>query len=211
MFIESSFQKYESKLGKENYLQRNTNTALYLFSLLYFYKTTCGSAMIKSFKDLMARIPTCVGVIVYESRTGVGVCTISSFVSISVENGHEEVIFTLRRASNTGDELKKLENFSISILKSDQSDVAKLAGSNLPKKEIQELLLNNIERNSDNVLVLNESFITFVLKFKEAFSVRNSEIYLCQVLSGEQTPAANHLPMVYFDREFTTTQSSRIE
>jgi flavin reductase (DIM6/NTAB) family NADH-FMN oxidoreductase RutF len=166
--------------------------------------------MIKSFKGLMARIPTCVGVIVYESSTGVSACTISSFVSISVENGHEEIIFTLRRASNTGDELKKLENFSISILKSDQSDVAKLAGSNLPKKEIQELLLNNIERNSDNVLVLNESFITFVLKFKEAFSVRNSEIYVCQVLSGEQTPAANHLPMVYFDREFTTTQRGNL-
>ena len=164
--------------------------------------------MIESFKDLMARIPTCVGVIVFESRTGVGACTVSSFVSISVENGLEQVIFTLRRASNTGGELKKLENFSISILKSNQSNIAKLAGSNLPKIEIQKLLLNNSERNSDNVLVLKESFITFVLKFKEAFSVGNSEIYVCQVLSGGQTPKENHFPMVYFDRKFTTVHRS---
>ena len=166
--------------------------------------------MIESFKDLMARIPTCVGVIVFESPTRVGACTISSFVSISVENGHEEVIFTLRRGSNTGGELKKLENFSISILKSNQSDIAKLAGRNLPKKEIQEILLNISKRNSDNVLVLNESFITFVVKFKEAFSVGSSEIYLCHVLSGEQTPTANHFPMVYYNREFTTINRSKI-
>lgn len=164
--------------------------------------------MIESFKDLMARIPSCVGVIVFESRTGIGACTVSSFVSISVENGLEQVIFTLRRASNTGGELKKLENFSISILKSDQSDIAKLAGRNLPKIEIQELLLNNSARNSDNVLVLKDSFITFALKFKEAFSVGNSEIYVCQVLSGEQNPTVNHFPMVYYNREFTTIHRS---
>lgn len=160
--------------------------------------------MNENFKDLMARIPSCVGVIVIESCHGIGACTISSFVSTSVENGHEEVIFTLKRTSNTGNQLKKLEKFSINILKSDQSEIAKIAGSNLPQNEMQELILNKSERNSDNVLVLNESFISLVLKFKGAFAVGESDIYVCQVLSGEQNKAENHLPMVYFDREFTT-------
>jgi flavin reductase (DIM6/NTAB) family NADH-FMN oxidoreductase RutF len=166
--------------------------------------------MIESFKDLMAHIPSCVGVIVFESRTGIGACTVSSFVSLSVENGHEEVIFILRRNSNTGRELKKIENFSISILKSDQNDIADLAGRNLPRKEIQEFLLSKSKRDSNNVLILNDSFITFVLKFKETLSMRNSEIYVCQVLSGGQTPKENHFPMVYFNRKFTTIHRSNL-
>ncbi len=164
--------------------------------------------MISSFKDLMAKIPSCVGVIVVESATGVGACTISSFVSISVENGLEQAIFTLRTQSNTGSELKKIEKFSISILNSDQIDIAKLAGSKSPKIKIKELILNNSERNSDNVLVIKESFMTFVLKFQQAFNVGNSEIYVCKVLSGEQTLNDMNLPMVYFNRKFTTVQRS---
>ena len=181
--------------------------ALFSFIPYHVHKPICESGMIENFRDLMAKIPSCVGVIVYESPTEMGACTISSFVSISVENGQEEAIFTLRRASRTGGELKKLENFSISILKSDQSDIAKLAGQNLPKKEIEEFLSNNSERNADGILILNDSFMTFVLKFREAFSVGNSEIYVCQVLSGEQTLGADHRPMVYFNRVFATVDS----
>jgi flavin reductase (DIM6/NTAB) family NADH-FMN oxidoreductase RutF len=162
--------------------------------------------MIGSFKDLMAQIPSCVGVIVFESVTGIGACTISSFVSISVENGLEQVIFTLKRASTTGGKIKEIEKFSISILKSDQKDIAKLAGRNLPPKDVEAQVLNNCERNSDNILVIKESFITFVLKFQEAFSVGNSEIYVCQVLSGEQISNVKNLPMVYFERKFNTVQ-----
>ena len=162
--------------------------------------------MIENFKDLMAKIPSCVGVIVFESDGEIGACTISSFVSISVEKGNEAIIFTLKPSSHTGREIKSLNNFSISILMSDQVEIAKLAGSSSTKNEFQEILSSKVERNRDDVLVLRGASMTFVLKFSDAYSMGNSEVYVCQVLSGEQNSITDNLPMVYFDRSFTTVQ-----
>ena len=162
--------------------------------------------MIENFKDLMSKIPSCVGVIVFESDSEIGACTISSFVSISVEKGYEAIIFTLKPDSHTGREIKSLKNFSISILMSDQSDIAKLAGSSSTKNEFQEVLSSKVERNRNDVLVLSGAFMTFVLKFSDAYNMGNSEVYVCQVLSGECNSITDNLPMVYFDRSFTTIQ-----
>jgi flavin reductase (DIM6/NTAB) family NADH-FMN oxidoreductase RutF len=162
--------------------------------------------MIENFKDLMAKIPSCVGVIVFESDSEIGACTVSSFVSISVEKGNEAIIFTLKPSSHTGREIKSLKNFSISILMSDQGEIAKLAGSSSTKNEFQAILSSKVERNQDDVLVMRGASMTFVLKFSEAYRMGNSEVYVCQVLSGEQNSITDNLPMVYFDRRFTTVQ-----
>ena len=154
----------------------------------------------------MARNPTCVGVIVYEIDEVLNACTISSFTSISVDNGNESVIFTLKKESKTGKDLQGLDSFAVCILSSEQEKIARIAGSNLDRSEIQRELKEFVIQDHNDRLCIGGSYLNFFLKLEKKITLEKSEIYVCKVLSGYENTSGKVMPMIYSNRKFTTVR-----
>ena len=159
-----------------------------------------------SFKDLMAAIPTCVGVIIYKMDDYLGACTISSFVSVSVESGDETVMFTLKQGSRTGESLMAVTKFSVCILNSEQQNFARLGGTNLSRDEIQDKLIDKVAWTPEGIPFLSESHMCFDLQLQQRVKVGQSDIYLCKVLSSRSNIHLSKAPMIYVNRKFTKHQ-----
>ncbi len=164
--------------------------------------------MISSFKDLMASIPTCVGVIIYEGPDHLGACTISSFVSVSVETGEETVMFTLKKSSGTGSLLVEINKFSVCILSSEQQEIALLGGTNLSHEKIHERLVEQVSWSPERVPFLPEAHIIFELSLKEKIESGVSDIYLCKVISASQNNSSITEPLIYLNRKFSKIEGS---
>ena len=87
----------------------------------------------KEFKEAMSLIPTSVAVawLTNDQHEILG-CTISSFISISVEQENEMIAFVLRSNSRTGLSIGKSGSFNISILSRNQSEIASIFARGLP-------------------------------------------------------------------------------
>jgi flavin reductase (DIM6/NTAB) family NADH-FMN oxidoreductase RutF len=156
----------------------------------------------------MATIPTCVGVIIYNSSGQLGACTISSFVSLSVEPGNETVMFTLKQGSGTGQTLMTTGRFSVSILHSGQPDIALLGGTSLSREEIHSKLSDKISWSSEGTPFLLESHLYFDLELHERIETVASNIFVCKVFSAQSNFCLATEPMIYLRRKFTKAQSS---
>lgn len=164
--------------------------------------------MNSSFKDLMASIPTCVGVIIYEGPDHLGACTISSFVSVSIETGEETVMFTLKKSSGTGRLLMEINKFSVCILSSEQHEIALLGGTNLSHEKIHERLIEKISWSPDRVPFLPEAHVIFELSLKEKIESGVSDIFLCKVISAHQNDSSMTDPLIYLNRKFSKVEGN---
>lgn len=77
-----------------------------------------------SFRDVMSLIPTSVSVLSCLHHEKVYGCTVSSIVSVNVDNGKEQVIFVLRKKSVIGSKIILNKMFTINILSSEQIHLA---------------------------------------------------------------------------------------
>ena len=79
-----------------------------------------------SFKDIMSLIPSSVSVVSCLEEGIIYGCTISSLVSVDVNDENPEIIFVLRKQSAVGDKIKTwVEFFSISM--SDNAPIENVA------------------------------------------------------------------------------------
>jgi flavin reductase (DIM6/NTAB) family NADH-FMN oxidoreductase RutF len=150
----------------------------------------------------MARIPTCVGVVCIALEERVFGCTISSFISLSVEEGAERVLFVLKSDSQTGLRLKEAQNFTVNILDATQSEMARAAGGGLPSDELAKFFVESSETTSSGLSAIRNSFIGFELLLEHAITVENAELFICKVVDLYESQQEYSTPMVYLKRKF---------
>jgi hypothetical protein len=158
--------------------------------------------LILNFRDVMAGIPSCVGVVSIKRDEHLFGCTISSFISLSVDQGAEKVLFVLKSDSQTGLRLKDGHNFTVSILNANQSEIARVAGSGLPPDELTQFLIENSESSSSGLSIIRDCIIGFELLLEQSISVENAELFICKVLGVHLTQSDYSAPMVYLKRRF---------
>ena len=146
------------------------------------------------FKDAMSLVPTSVGILWMDLISGDKVgCTISSFISVSVEMAKEKIAFVLRDQSRTTSYLRKTEYFHISILGEKQVDIARLFASSFPVPLLNEELLNFPNWESS-------ALCNFRLSVSQIQPVNDTLIVTADVLNYSFN--ANIKPLVYASRKF---------
>jgi flavin reductase (DIM6/NTAB) family NADH-FMN oxidoreductase RutF len=150
----------------------------------------------------MASIPTCVGVVCIELKGRIFGCTISSFISLSVEEDAERVLFVLKSDSQTGLRLKEAQNFTVNILGASQSEMARAAGGGLTSDELTDYLIESSESTSSGLSAIRNSVIGFELFLEHTINVENAELFICKVMGLYENQQEYSTPMVYLTRKF---------
>lgn len=158
--------------------------------------------MSQQFRNLMAEIPTCVGVIVARCESQLYACTISSLISLSVDSGKEEVLFVLRTGSTTGEVLKLCGRFGVNILNKSQSPIAIAAGGSLKGIELKNYLSEVFRTQGHEELVFRQAKVFLSLKLKNVISSETSEIFICTVEMNESFYDSSSPPLIYSSRRF---------
>ena len=154
----------------------------------------------QKFKDVMSLIPTAVGIVWYlESNEDVLGCTISSFISVSIEEKRETVAFVLKEESRTAHQLKELSTYRISILSQNQSNIAKVFGSGMSASEKSKSIAQYDSWYKDTLC-------EFRLQNIQQVTVGSSVIFLAKVISFSSNPVK--LPLVYQSRRFSSVSQA---
>jgi flavin reductase (DIM6/NTAB) family NADH-FMN oxidoreductase RutF len=151
----------------------------------------------------MAGVPTCVAVICYEHENLILGCTISSFMSISVSENFERILFILRSDSTTGKNISVSDRFTISILSEEQADIARFLGSRKSPHEVNSYLREGrIEINEKSFSIAGAVSYCEVSVDRE-IQENDSSIYVCKVIEFNQSKESTHFPITYYNRMFT--------
>ncbi len=146
------------------------------------------------FKDAMSLVPTSVAIAWTKNNQGeISGCTISSFISVSVEKENEAIAFVLRNDSRTATTISELEKFKISILSEDQVELANIFSRGLPIAELNSVI-------GTNPTWIYHSTCEFTLKLQQKVLLTNSTIFIADVLSFIARP--NLQPLIYSAREY---------
>ena len=78
------------------------------------------------FRDVMSLVPTSVSVLTHLENNLIFGCTISSLVSVNISEETPEIVFVLKKDSLFGNKIRTGLYFTINVLSSDQSDLAKI-------------------------------------------------------------------------------------
>ena len=79
-----------------------------------------------SFKDVMSLVSTGVSVLTFLESSLVFGCTISSLVSVNIQEDNPEVLFVLKKDSFFGNKIRSSLFFTINVLSADQGDLSKI-------------------------------------------------------------------------------------
>ena len=83
----------------------------------------------------MSLVPTSVSVISCLDEGLIYGCTISSLVSVDVQEENSEIVFVLKKQSLVGEKIKINNTFTINVLTADQVDQAKkYSAERLPER-----------------------------------------------------------------------------
>ena len=146
------------------------------------------------FKEVMSLIPTSVAIAwIRNDQSEIFGCTISSFISVSVEKENEAIAFVLRNDSRTGYAISNSENFTISILSKDQVEIANIFSRGLPIAEMNSAIRTYPTWNDC-------STCEFSLKLQRQILLSNSTIFIADVVSFLSRPRLE--PLVYSARKY---------
>ena len=147
------------------------------------------------FKEAMSLVPTSVGVVWRSNdRKEISGCTISSFISISVQLENEVIAFVLRNDSRTGHMISKAGDFKISILSKDQVEIANIFSKGLSIVELNSAI-------EAYPTWIESTICEFSLKFQQQIHFSNSTIFVADVISFLSRPKIE--PLIYSARKFT--------
>jgi flavin reductase (DIM6/NTAB) family NADH-FMN oxidoreductase RutF len=150
----------------------------------------------------MSLVPTSVSVISCLDECLIYGCTISSLVSVDVQEENPEIVFVLKKQSLVGEKIKINNAFTINILSADQVDQAKkYSGERLP------------ERISDTSWIIESKFakipksrIALNCELLKIYEEHAADIFVGKVIkhSGDQSQPA----LIYDARKYGRFQST---
>jgi flavin reductase (DIM6/NTAB) family NADH-FMN oxidoreductase RutF len=150
----------------------------------------------------MSLVPTSVSVISCLDEGLIYGCTISSLVSVDVQEENSEIVFVLKKQSLVGEKIKINNTFTINVLTADQVDQAKkYSAERLP------------ERISDSSWIIESKFveipksrIALNCELLKIYEDHAADIFVGKVIkhSGDQSQSA----LVYDARKYGRFQST---
>lgn len=154
-----------------------------------------------SFKDVMSLIPSSVSVISCLEEGIIYGCTISSLVSVDVNDEHPEIIFVLRKHSYVGDKIKTTKVFTINVLSASQDEIAKKYSS----ERLPESTSNSSWIIQDKFVEISKCRATMNCKLLKIYDNHAADIIVGQVIkhSGNQRQSS----LIYDARKYGSFQS----
>lgn len=137
------------------------------------------------FRDVMSLVPTSVSVISCIENSLIHGCTISSLVSINVQDKNPELIFVLKKKSLIGGIIEAENFFTISVLSCQQGDIAQKYSTNRLPEKISDT--NWVVK--DNFAEISNCTITMNCKLLKIYDNHAANIFVCTVVkhSGDQS------------------------
>lgn len=148
-----------------------------------------------SFKDAMAQIPTSVFVVGVKVEGTVVACTISSVVSVDIE--HQVISFVLQKNSSTLVAIKSKNEFGISLLSNQQSDVSRYF-ANQEKNLDQGKFVWDLETQIVPMITNNAG--SFHCSLIQIYELDNTTMVLAKVKNFKVVNEGS--PLVYWNREY---------
>jgi flavin reductase (DIM6/NTAB) family NADH-FMN oxidoreductase RutF len=143
----------------------------------------------------MSLIPTSVGIVWSHTLSGeITGCTISSFISVSIEESRQVVAFVLNKESRTALNLNSSNEYTVSILNQDQAHIARIFASKITVEQ------KNVEL-AEVKSWPNENLCNFILRTIEGFEIGSSKMFFAEVISFNYNSKIS--PLVYSARVFT--------
>jgi hypothetical protein len=86
--------------------------------------------MTRNFREIMSLVPTSVSVLTCYSSDNIYGCTISSLVSVNIDDKSPEILFVLKKESIIGNLIESNKFFSVNLLNSSQKQIAEKFANN---------------------------------------------------------------------------------
>ena len=155
-----------------------------------------------SFKDTMSLIPSSVSVVSCLEKGIIYGCTISSLVSVDVNDENPEIIFVLRMQSAVGDKIKATKFFTINVLSATQDEIAQKYSS----ERLPESISNSSWIIQSEFAEIPKCRITMNCKLLNVYNNHAADVFVGQVIkySGDQS----QLSLIYDARRYGRFQSN---
>ena len=148
-----------------------------------------------SFKDAMAQVPTSVFVVGVHIEGLVVACTISSVVSVDIER--QVISFVLQKNSSTLIAIKTKQEFGISLLSNQQSEVSRYFS--IQEKNLEQgNFVWDLETQSVPMIPNNAG--SFHCSLVEIYELDNTTMVLAKVEKFNVTDEGS--PLVYWNRAY---------
>ena len=155
-----------------------------------------------NFRDIMSLVPTSVSVISCREESLIYGCTISSLVSVDVQEEKPAIVFVLKKQSLVGEKIKAFDFFTINVLSARQDEIA--------QKYSRDRSPANISDHSwiveGDFAEIPECRITMYCKLLKIYDNHAADIFVGQVIkySGNQSQAS----LIYDARRYGRFQSN---
>ena len=156
---------------------------------------------ILNFRDIMSLVPTSVSVVSCVSNKRIYSCTISSLVSVNIEEDNPEIVFVLKKNSYIGKLISKESFFTVSVLSIDQPSFARKYGSNREP----DLISDNNWGVSNQFSHLNGARIFLDCKLVKIYDSHQADIYVGSV--AEYAASKNQKSLIYDERTYGKFES----
>lgn len=150
----------------------------------------------------MSLVPTSVSVISCIENRLIHGCTISSLVSINIQDKNPELIFVLKKKSLIGGIIESEIFFTISVLSCQQGDIAQKYSTNRSPEKISDT--NWIVK--DNFAEISNCTITMNCKLLKIYDDHEANIFVGQVVKffGDHSKSS----LIYDARRYGRFQSN---
>ena len=144
----------------------------------------------------MSLVPTSVSVLSCLENDLVFGCTISSLVSVNIDETNPEIVFVLKKNSLVGKKIRSGNFFTINVLSINQEILAKKYSNNRDPDLISEVTW----RIQDNFVELRDSRLTLNCKLSRVYDSHEASIFVGSVVkySGDKEQSA----LVYDSRKY---------
>ena len=150
----------------------------------------------------MSLVPTSVSVISCREKSLIYGCTISSLVSVNVQEESPEIVFVLKKQSLVGEKIRVNNSFTINVLSVGQDEVAQKYSTERSPENISD---SNWIVDGDFAEVLN-SRITMNYKLLKIYDNHAADIFVGQVVKyfGDHSKSS----LIYDARRYGGFQSN---
>ena len=155
-----------------------------------------------SFKDAMSLITSSVSVVSCFEEGLIYGCTISSLVSVDVQEDNPEIIFVLKKQSLVGEKIKTNKFFTMNVLSASQDEIAqKYSAARLPEKisDSNWIIEGNFAEISRCKIIMN-------CKLIQIYDNHAANIFVAKVI--KHSIDQSQLTLIYNARKYGRFQSN---
>jgi flavin reductase (DIM6/NTAB) family NADH-FMN oxidoreductase RutF len=150
-----------------------------------------------TFRDAMSLIPTSVSILACISDSKIYSCTISSLVSVDVSEASAQIIFVLKKKSFVGSKIVSSNEFTINVLNSSQTPLAKKYSS---QRNSEDLSSENWDTSTGKFTQLKDARVVLKCKFECVYKAHKADIFVGNVLDFDVKSEVNSL--IYDSRRY---------